>query len=261
MTSTGWLVRSAPARGAALFGLAMVASLGLPPANAVTTAEVTLTCPIDGRPFKAIQVVSYFQSGMRLDFKPLGALVAPYPFPVCPENGFVMYQQNFSDGELNVLRAVVASDEYRRLRREHTDYFMAAHLKERMGATAYELAQTYLGASWEAERDRPQLVDRYRELALEKCDAFVQGKRGGSRDWWTASILAAELDRLLGRFDAVETRIGTLPLAELRTNHPDLHSLLGQIRTQAQRRNSRPEAYSGPVDDETIGRQLSRGSM
>ena len=245
---------------ATFFASAMVANAGTPtpPVKANTTFEVTVTCPIDGQPFKTRQVASYFQSGMRLDFKPIGALIVPYPYPVCPGNGFVIYQQEFSAVEITAIRAIVATDEYRRLRAENTDYFVVAYVKERMGAAAYELGHTYLRATWEAERDVPRLVQRYRELALEKFNAFVHGKRGGSEDWWTASVLAAELDRLLGHFDAVETRYNALPLSEMSTSYPDLKNVLDQIRAHALRHNSRPEQMlMHEIDEGTIGRRVT----
>ena len=90
--------------------------LGSSDATASTSYRARIICPIDGLPFTAIMVGSSYQSGMRLDFKPTGAVIAPYPYPVCPGNGFVMYQSTFSEDELSVIRPIVLSDEYRRLR-------------------------------------------------------------------------------------------------------------------------------------------------
>jgi len=33
---------------------------------------------------------------VRLDLKPMGALIAPNPLPVCPDNGFVVYKKEFT---------------------------------------------------------------------------------------------------------------------------------------------------------------------
>lgn len=230
---------------------------GSHPAGAYTDVETIVVCPIDGLPFTARRMASYYQSGMRLDFKPVGALVTPYPHPVCPGNGFVVYRQDFSEQELSAIRLIVNSDEFQQLRRKHTDYFMIAYVKERMGSSAYELAHTYLGATWEAERDRPHLTDQYRELALAKFDASVRGKNA-TRDepWWTASVLAAEMERLLGKFDQALNRIDALALAELSATNPALRSVVDQIRLQALRHNSRPEPYVVEMDEGTVGRQV-----
>jgi hypothetical protein len=243
------------------FVLAAVAgaflAAGAHPAGAYTDVEMTIVCPIDGLPFTARRTASYYQSGMRLDFKPLGALVAPYPHPVCPGNGFVVYRQDFSEQEISAIRLLVNSDEFQQLRRHHTDYFMIAYVKERMGSPAYELAHTYLGATWEAERDQPHLTDQYRELALAKFDASVHGKNTRRDEpWWTASLLAAEMERLLGKFDQALDRIDALPLAELNARNPALRSVADQIKLHALRRNSRPEPYVVEMDEGTVGRQV-----
>ena len=242
---------------AALIAVAVGTSsvLAAQTAIATTSYQISLTCPIDGQPFTATLMGSYFQSGMRLDFKPIGSLVAPYPYPVCPGNGFVMYQDTFSDNELSTIRAIVLSDEYRQLRAENTDYFMVAYMKQRLGASHYELGNTYLRASWEAERVAPDLVDRYRKLALQEFDTSLHGKRSLTEDWWTATVLAAELERLLGHFNAVELRIGGLPLAELGARHPGLRGVLDQVRMHALQRNSAPELMQLPAPvGGTIGR-------
>jgi len=229
-------------------------------AMATTTYEARVTCPIDGQPFTATLIGSYFQSGMRLDFKPIGSLSAPTPYPVCPGNGFVVYKDTFSDAELSRIRAIVASDEYRQLRSDNTDYFMVAYVKERLGTSQYDLAHTYLRASWEAERDMPELADPYRRLARQAFDNFRRAERNHTEEWWTAAVVAAEMDRLLARFETVEFRISTLPLAELRANHPGLNAVLDQIRTHANQRNSAPEQWYVPAQiGGTVGQMSPKG--
>ena len=239
---------------AALVAVALGAIAAADTATATTSYQVTVTCPIDGKPFTATLVGSYFQSGMRLDFKPIGSIAAPTPYPVCPGNGFVVYQDTFSSDELNAIRAIVASDEYRQLRSDNTDYFMVAYVKQRLGANHYDLGHTYLRASWEAERDKPELADPYRRLARQAFDNFLRAERNRTEEWWTAAVLAAELDRLLGQFDTVEFRISILPLAELSTRHPALKVALDQIRMHANWRNSAPEQlYLLPRIGGTVG--------
>lgn len=235
-------------RAAAITAATIVAGIVLTSQSttASTSYEITITCPIDNQPFKTIMVGSYFQSGMRLDFKPTGALVAPYPYPVCPGNGFVMYQNAFSDGELTAIRPIVLSDEYRRLRTENTDYFMIAYVKQRLGANQYDLGNTYLRASWEAESSAPTRIDEYRKLAREAFDNFLAGKRTRTEEWWTASVLATEMDRLLGNFNAVELRISRLPIAEMGALHPDLRTVLDQIRMHARQHNLAPQQMHFP---------------
>ena len=182
-----------PVRSALVVAFCATASLGIMAqgANALTTYETQVTCPIDGKPFKATMVGSFYQSGMRLNSKPIGSLIAPYPYPVCPGNGFVMYQNEFSEGELSAIRSIVSADEYQRLRSEHTDYYMVAYVKQRLEDNDYDLGNMYLRASWEAEGSKPELAHRYQALAIERYDAFLRLDSSRSEDWWAASIVAA----------------------------------------------------------------------
>jgi hypothetical protein len=225
----------------ALVAISMVAGLGILPqvANAVTRYKLQMTCPIDGKPFIATMMSSFYQRGMRLDSKPLGSLVAPYPYPVCPGNGFVMYQNDFTEGELRAIKAIVLTDEYRQLRSAHMDYYMVAYVKERMGANDYDLGNLYLRASWEAEGEKAQLAHQYQAFAIEKYDAFLKHEPSGSQEWWAASVLAAELYRLVGHFDVVETRLKSLPPAPNAT----LVQVIDQIRSHARNHNAIQEEF------------------
>jgi hypothetical protein len=246
------------------FGLAtlLVAAALIAPgrAHALFVQELEVTCPIDGKPFRARMVAAFSSSGMRLDLKPLGSVVAPYPYPVCPDNGFVMYKSDFSEAELAAIRPIVQSDEYQRLRREHTSYYMMGYLKERMGVRGFELAEAYLGASWEAERDKPHLVADYRARARDKFDAFLAQRSGSaegvqSEEWWTASAVAAELERLLGHFDKAAERVNGLPvsgLIETMGQKGDLLTqLVDQIRLRALAHDAQPATISDLVGQRT----------
>jgi hypothetical protein len=244
-----------PVGSALVVAVCAAASLGIMAqgANALTTYDSQVTCPIDGKPFKATMVGSFYQRGVRLDSKPTGSLIAPYPYPVCPGNGFVMYQNEFSQGELTAIRTIVLADEYQRLRREHTDYYMVAYVKQRLEGHDYDLGNMYLRASWEAEGNKPELARRYQALAIDRYDAFLRLDSSRSEDWWTASIVAAELNRLLGNFDAAEARLKSLPFAPTDV----LMQLIDQIRMHARNHNSKPEELvfdaAGDAVDATVG--------
>jgi hypothetical protein len=209
--------------------------LGGPYAMATTFLEQEFTCPIGGQTFKATIVASSTFFGQRLDLKP----IAPMPsslLPVCPEDGFVMYKSKFSDEELSKLAPIVLSAEYQRERAENTSYFMVAYMHERMGADDEKVGMLYLQASWEAETERPQLVSRYRSLALEKLQ-LVLGQNPRS----DVVLVVAELERLLGRFDVVETRLAAVPSGTLNEGQS---MVLEQIRKHAQSRNAEPQPFA-----------------
>jgi hypothetical protein len=226
--------------GAGILRAAAVAigllALGVVGAAATTFEEEELTCPIGGQTFKAMVMASTFSTGQRLDLKPVGGPSFGMLLPVCPDNGFVMYKMKFSDEEVRTLTPIVLSDEYQRLRAENARLFLVAYMHERMGADDEMLALLYLQASWEAEFERPQLVGRYRTLALEKLDRAL-----GSDQTSDLVLLAAELERLLGRFDAAEARLSAVPVGSLDAAQS---TRLEQIRKHVQRRNAEPQPFA-----------------
>ena len=216
----------------ASFGLL---ALGSMPATATTLTEMEFTCPIGGQKFKATVVSSTFHLGIRLDLKS-ATLMPDLMLPVCPENGFVMYESKFSDDELGKLTPIVLSGEYQGLRAQNTSYFMVAYMQERIGVGDDEIAYRYLQASWEAEARGPQLTERYRRLALEKLEAaLARGRK------WELVLIAAELERLLGRFDAAEARLAGVPGGDLDAVQL---KVLAQIRKHAQARNGEPQVFA-----------------
>jgi hypothetical protein len=244
-------------------GLMMLGCLGLflgataSRVQALTMYDIEVVCPIDGNTFLAKAIGIYRQTGMRLDSKPLGSLMAPTPYPVCPGNGFVVYKNDFSDEELATLRSMVLAEDYQRARKDHTDRYMVAFMRERMGANGHELGFLYLEASWEAESENSRLVNQYRSLSLEKFDAFLAEDNSRSDQWWAAAAAAAELERMLGNFDAVEKRLSALPVADLFTgsvqNGSVLMSVISQIRFHAKNHNSAPEAFVEEPKEQVLG--------
>jgi hypothetical protein len=208
--------------------------------HALMLYNAEFICPIGGEKFTAEVVGSYTQFGVRLDLKPFGALIAPIPLPVCPKNGFVMYKSEFSETELEQLKPLVLSDDYRRTRAEHTDYYMVAYLRERMGADSLDLGFLYLKASWEAE-DKRALLTSYRSLALTKFDDFLTRDNSESGQWWIAAIVVAELERLLGHFDAAEERLAKLPKSDPGSIRLQM---IDQIRGYARKSNSDAQNFA-----------------
>jgi hypothetical protein len=220
----------------AAVAIGLLSSLGVQ-AAATTFREGEFTCPIGGQKFKAMFVASNTYWSRRLDLKPIAPTPesVPSPLPVCPDNGFVMYKADFSTEELNTLTPIVLSDEYRRERAGNVSYFMVAYMHERMGASDEEIAMLYLQASWEAEMRSPQLVGRYRSLSLERLERVLERDQR-----WEIALLAAELQRLLARFDAVEARLAAIPAGVLDEGRSKVFE---QIRKHTQSRNSEPQRF------------------
>jgi hypothetical protein len=210
-------------------------ALGSVPAAATTIDEREFTCPIGGQKFKATVVSSTFFAGTRLDLKP-ATLMPSSILPVCPDNGFVLYKADFSPEELSKLAPIVLSEGYQRERPENTTYFMVAYLHERMGADDAKIGLLYLQASWEAEFKGPPLVSRYRSLALDKLQLALRRDRR-----WETVLIAAELERLLGRFDAAVARLAAVPRGALDESQS---MALEQILKHAQDRNAAPQPFA-----------------
>src|SRR5262249_28033048 len=140
----------------------------------------------------------------------LGEVIAPYRYPVCPGSGFVVYRSEFSGDETAAIRSIAASDEFKTLRREHTDHAVVAYVKRQLGAGDFDVAESYLQASWEAEDERPGRVGEYRAAALAAFDAARERGDLSIDDRRMATVVGAELERLLGDFNAAAARLSGL---------------------------------------------------
>lgn len=209
------MVRKAFYVGFSAILVAVLSALPARPASALTYAEETIVCPLDGRSFTYQAVASYSQFGMQLDLKPIGALVAPIPLPVCPASGFVMYRDDFSDQDIAFFRDVVEGAEYRTIRAANSDYFVAAWQAGKLGEDAFEVAFLSLQASWEVDGE-PEKYERYARIALSRFREYDKSRAAEnlSEKWWAAKLLIVNLHRRLGEFDPAGTQLAELPTAD-----------------------------------------------
>jgi len=207
----------------ARLGILLLAALLSQPATAATTAEVRRTCPLTGTEFTATVAASGYRSCQRLDMKPVGAIFAPYPVPICPDDGFPVYKESFSESETAQLRGWVESEEFRAMAAAESSYFRIAKIQEKLGASAYSLAWSYLQASWQVEHE-PEKYGRYAALTLEMVDRHLAelGLEPATEDAWDAdssALLATELARKLGRFDEARTRLKGIEMKAVADEH------------------------------------------
>lgn len=64
----------------ALLGLVLSIALGS------TVGEVSTTCPLDGTTFTWTAAMSGTTVGQRLDLRPIGSILSPWPVAVCPKD-------------------------------------------------------------------------------------------------------------------------------------------------------------------------------
>jgi hypothetical protein len=177
-------------------------------ADTLTFVDRGVVCPVGGETFTARLPALESPSHQQLDLKQLGAIASPWPLARCPGNGFVIYKDSFSGEELARLAAYVASAEYQAMRAAETDYFLAAALRRHVGDEPAALAMTLLQATWEAAPG-----EQYRRYAAAALAAFERALAGDGR--WSSErviqqLIAGELERRLGRFEAARQRFETV---------------------------------------------------
>jgi hypothetical protein len=231
-------------------------------ASATRARPMSFTCPLGGAKYEAIGGIRRGRtpSGVRLDARPLGRYVLASGPHQC-ENGFVIYKDKFSAAELAKLKPIVRSAEYQKLAKEHATNFLAAYLMQRMGASREELTSRYLRASWQAEGQWPPpdedetlsakdaaLVQTYREAALRGIEESLAKGRIKPKAWWINTICAADLERLLGRFDLVEKRLASAAPGNTQPSAFEA-AMISQITKYASQRDKDPHAFEGSIPD------------
>ena len=175
--------------------------------HALTFAEVEKTCPIDGTSFRATIAISGTRFGMRLDRKPLGAIAAPAPLPVCPTDRFVFYKPKFAEDEVEQLRPFVRSSAYQQHVAGNSPYFLAALMMEHLGEPPETIGFAYLQASWEFERSDREKYRTYLEHAFANFERSLAIGEMKDSSIVSIEVLCAELQRLLADFDAAAHRL------------------------------------------------------
>ncbi len=185
------------------FALGLVLALPIM-ANAMTMQDTEFVCPIGKEAFHAQQAVSGTVFGRELDLRPYGAIAAPAPLPKCPSNGFVMFSHHLSDANLAKLTAYVNSPEYAALKDKHTNYYLAAQLQRKLDRAADEVAYTLLQATWEAQGEAQ--YKQYAAETLAALEALLAQPDANPDNILTFQLVAGELERRLGKFDAAKAR-------------------------------------------------------
>lgn len=224
--------------------LACALSIGLPGAQARTDEEVEYTCPIDGRKFKWMTPMSGTVFGIRLDSRPIGAIAVPEPYPVCPDNGFVLYrsQQEFDADYVAKARSLVASVEYRRVRDSETPHFLAAYIAEQLGEDRVRIAGLLIEAAWDAEDHRPEKHAGYLRATAAKVRAW-QASAAHDNSWTYRQILIAEILRQAGDFDDARAALSeatTDRIERLVAAHGHYQQKIAELRRRIDARDRKP---------------------
>jgi hypothetical protein len=212
-------------------------------AQATTMMPVQKVCPIGGEKYESFEIMSTSQFRMRLDLRPNGP-AAHLPWDQCP-NGFVVWKDKFTPEEIAKLTPVVASEEFQRMRKEHVTAYLVVHLRRALGASDADLAWLVLKAAWEAEETKEDFRQRYLVEAQIAMNALAKSRTSHDEEWWSASIVTAEIARQRGRFPEALELLAALPVNELKADDVK-RAVIDQIKAHANRRNARPADFVRP---------------
>lgn len=218
-------------------------------------AVVTIRCPLDGTEFQAVQEFSGFAAGQRLDLKKLGPISQPRPLPRCPDCSLPVWEKYPDEGLLIRLREALLSEHYRKEGRGAPAWYALGVLREELQADPYEIAWTYLQASWEAEDlERPKLYAQSAAQSIlwfDRAAAVLAGQADRRRDYHTALYLPVELARRTGDFAAAGRRLEALP-ADIFSQDPWLRTAIAT--------EQRLIAAGIPTADDQLPEPLPRAS-
>jgi hypothetical protein len=159
-------------------------------ASSHTQSEMSYVCPIGGQKFTQVMAGSGTSFGATLDFKPYGPIASPWPLPVCPDNGFVMYRFEFSKTELELIEPLLSKQEYKNANPHYRAYLISRTLGEEIKKQFNLLLQ----ATWKRG-------DQYRQEALELVSKILEDKELIVRERINLTLLKGEFERRLGFFE------------------------------------------------------------
>lgn len=185
--------------------------------------EKETVCPLGGEKFKARYLGTYSTYGRHLDWEPVSYMRFPVPLPVCPTNGFVIAEDEYSKEQSEKLKKVVESKSYKDFyAQKHATYFLLAKLKELSEEKFDDYWWLYLNATWEADNCKDKV--RYKEYALATIAAGNKRQaelKDTEEVYWVLKTVIADLHRRIGDFKTSQELIdkfGTPSLKEKEAN-------------------------------------------
>lgn len=193
---------------------AVVVGLSLPPAPAPTRGmpvPVESVCPVDDQKFTWTTTTSYTIFDTALDGQPIGSWHFPLDIGQCPDSKFPVYKEEFTEEEKQAIRELVARPEYKAIQDEASYYVLSFVLSRLEEPEPLDTAWYLVQATWQVRDDAP----RYRRYALETLaalDAGLEGMRESEpENWWYLQIVASNIERQSGDFEAATRRLDALP--------------------------------------------------
>jgi uncharacterized protein (DUF2225 family) len=199
----------------------LVATLLVPTTLVVTsvtradsTVKAKVKCGICEHEYEGTFTASSFQSGQRLDLRPLRfpGIVSPPRVAVCPKCGFVEYREDakYPQDELKAVREFVLSDDYKQLAKSETSYFRIAKMFERLKRPQSQIAYGYLQATWQVEHEDGKRPQAYLQASLDSYGKVISDEKAPAEQRQMARFLKGEMLRRLGKFEDAKTHFEDL---------------------------------------------------
>jgi len=215
-----------------------------------TFAIETFTCPLCTTTFRQGMDTSGTAHGMRLDFKQLGCIAAPWSVPVCTKCCFVLFKGakgTYTAEEVKDLMTFVTSEAYAKLPKDAPSYQRLALLGEHLKKPVECVAYTWLEASWQAERRDAALC----KLCLTNCarayDTYLKTAKPEDEAYVTAALVRGEIHRRLGEFAEAEKWFKSL--AKQKAFQSDCYpAMIAQQLKLIAAKDSKPHDFENPED-------------
>lgn len=217
--------------------------------SASTVSKKEFYCPIDNEKFEAVVAMSGTSFGQRFDFKKLGPIYQPWPVPVCPSNGFVLFKDTFTKNELDILKPFILSEVYQQQRQDNTNFYLASLMSRRLGDNGWPLIGLLLSATWEAEFKHSERLPSYQmelEIALT---SLLKTMNPGEDEWFNAQLLLANSLRRRGEFDDAFLQVEKIKLAYQNDDRAHLAKIINRLETIIFERDSRPRGIDSESDE------------
>jgi hypothetical protein len=224
---------------------ALAVGLTIFAASAATLADtyqdVEHTCPIDGQKFKWRAVMSASFWGQRLDGRIRGATPVPWPHPVCPASGFMMYREerDMTPDYIAKARALVRTEEYRRLRATESPHFLGGYSAEKLGEEPWRVLNLYQDAAWDMENRRSDKHPAYLRVVVEKMRAIQATQGAGGDEWTVTQVRVAEVLRQAGDFDQARMATEAVPAGQIE-KYAGLKRVIEEMRKRIEAKDKTP---------------------
>ncbi len=168
---------------------------------------VDMVCPIGGEAFKVLRLGAHSTYGKYLDFEPESYMHFPAPMPICPSNGMVIDEDEYSDERLAEISRVIAEPSYQDILVGNTSYYVYAQFLERLGDPDVDLWWISLVATWEAGQCNSGLYEEYARTALQYAEDEFAKTEPDDENFFALGLTISNLHRRLGEFDMAEQKL------------------------------------------------------